>query len=118
LNLKGMQGYIGIASRQGKAVGGDSACRNALQRGDAVLMLISKAMSEGNKTRMQNLCKITNTPCLLLPEDIPIGEWAGRPDRYCIVIIQNEGLAEEIMRCFKDQHAETEEVGRHGESHQ
>ncbi|MDP2891865.1 MAG: ribosomal L7Ae/L30e/S12e/Gadd45 family protein [Bacillota bacterium] len=111
MDLEKVKGYVGIASRQGKAVGGEYACRTALLKGEADLLIFSSMMSEGTRRRLEAICDTAGTPRIILPPEADPGDWAGKPGRLCVAIIKNEGLAGEIMRFFNDARACKGEVG-------
>jgi ribosomal protein L7Ae-like RNA K-turn-binding protein len=101
LNHGKMQTYIGLAMRAGACKCGENACKTALLKGEADILLVNESMSEGTRNKMVSICNECNIPVLTIPAEAEIGAWAGRPGSLCM-IINNKGLAGEIMKTYKD----------------
>lgn len=101
MNPGRMKTYIGLAMRAGACKCGENACKTALLRDEADVLLVNESMSEGTRNKMVSICKEYGIPVLMMPPEADIGAWAGKPGSLCM-IINNEGLAGEIMKSYKD----------------
>ncbi len=99
MNLARIKTYIGLAMRAGQCKCGDNACKAAMMKGEANVLLINDSMSQGSRNRLVSTGDVCQIPILHFPPDADIGDWAGRPGSLCMTI-NDKGLADAIIKNY------------------
>jgi len=73
-----IKGAIGLAVRAGGAALGTDACREAISRGKAKLLLLDPSASEATRRTWRESSAYLGIPLMLLPEKGLLEEAAGR----------------------------------------
>lgn len=93
--------FLGLATRAGKTVSGDEACRAALQKGLVRLVVVADDASPGTKERFRRLAGTFGTRYRIHGTREGLGIFAGRPDR-AIVGVTDEGFAARLAELMDE----------------
>ncbi len=87
-------GMLGLSARAGKLVSGGQACELALRHGDARLILLDGAASEGTRKVISDACAHYLVPMRLTGPD-ELGQAIGKPGRR-VAAVTDDKLAERL----------------------
>lgn len=92
-------GLLGLASRAGCVVSGESTCEIALKKGEAALVLIDEDASAGTQKAMGDACRYRGVPLYLL-ESGRLSESIGKSGRK-IAAVKPGSLAQQLQRLLR-----------------
>ena len=92
--LKKLRGYMGLCVRAGQAVFGMDGCLNSLRKGEAGVLLLDAAASEGTRKKYADVCRTAGVPLAELPEDL-LEEATGRSGMA--MAVKKGGLCGQIL---------------------
>lgn len=90
---------MGLASRAGQVVSGESTCEIALKKGEAALVLIDEEASAGTKKALGDACRYRGVP-LHETERGRLSESIGKPGRK-IAAVKPGSLAQQLQRLLR-----------------
>lgn len=90
---------MGLASRAGQVVSGESTCEIALKKGEAALVLIDEEASAGTKKSLGDACRYRGVPLFEL-ERGRLSESIGKPGRK-IAAVKPGSLAQQLQRLLR-----------------
>ena len=88
--------YLGLSMRMGKCVSGHSACRDALEKRKAALMLLDASASERTKEQFMALGERMGIPVRVMPTQQQIGKSIGKGERV-LVAVTDKQMAQVIL---------------------
>ncbi len=83
---------LGLATRAGRTSSGDEACRTAIQKGLASLVLVATDASPGTQERFRRLCETFGPGFRVFGTKEGLGRFTGRLDR-AVVTVNDEGFS-------------------------
>lgn len=101
MNLKKLEGAVGLAIRAGKCVQGTDACERAVRSGKAKLLLVDPAASDNLKKDTENLCAYYHCPREIIPEAGWLELVTGAENRRTLAITDT-GFAGMIRKHFQE----------------
>ena len=90
---------MGLASRAGQVVSGESTCEIVLKKGEAALVLIDEEASAGTKKALGDACRYRGVP-LHETERGRLSESIGKPGRK-IAAVKPGSLAQQLQRLLR-----------------
>ncbi len=94
--LDRIHSLIGLATRAGKTVSGETAVLSAIRSGKAELVLISAEASERTKKKFQDKCTYYNIPYRFSGDLESLGKAVGKPFR-AVAAVMDRGFAEKLI---------------------
>ncbi len=88
---------LGLATRAGKTVSGETQVLNAVRNGTARAVFISGEASAGTRKKFRDKCEYYKVPCFLLGSMDRLGASVGKTFR-AVAAVTDEGFAKEIIR--------------------
>ena len=92
-------GLLGLASRAGQVVSGESTCEIALKRAEAALVLIDESASVHTRKGLTDACAYRGVPAFTVEAD-RLGESIGRPGRMTAAV-KPGSLARQLQRLLE-----------------
>ncbi len=90
---------IGLATRGGKTVSGDTAVLSAIRDGTARLVIISEEASERTRKKFHDKCAYYRVSCIEHGTLEELGRAVGKPFR-AVAAVTDEGLAGAVLKAF------------------
>lgn len=88
---------LGLCSRAGKCLFGETACLSGIRSGKVRLLLIDSGASENTAKRFSNACAHYNIPMLAFDEQCDAAMAAGKPGRKMIAV-SDQSFAQSLLR--------------------
>lgn len=89
---------LGICSKAGKAASGEFQCEEAIRKGVAGVVFVSKDASDNTYKKFKNKCEFYHVPFYMLScSKEELGRAIGREKRSCVAVT-DEGLAGVLMK--------------------
>lgn len=92
-----IRGLLGIAKKSGNLVSGELATKQAVQQGEACLVIVTKDASGNTKKLFGNKCEFYEVPLITAFEKITLGNAIGCEERSSAAVI-DKGIAEAIIK--------------------
>lgn len=94
-------GFLGLAARAGKVLGGADACRRAIRSGKVKLVLVDVAASANTIKEFTDACAYYRVPVIVNKSEGTLGEAVGRPANKVFGIVSPE-FAGRLMEIHRD----------------
>ena len=94
-SYRSLEGAIGLCLRAGRCVTGAQGCRDAIRRGEALLVLIDPSVSERSKQQWVHMCGYYRACYRYLPKAEMLSRLTGRENRK-IAAVTDAGFARMI----------------------
>ena len=95
MDIKKLQGMMGLAVRARQAVFGEDACLKAVRSGECALLLLDSGASDATKDKYTGSCEHAGVPLVQLPEDL-LEIATGKPGRA--MAVKPGGIAEQMKK--------------------
>jgi len=102
--------FLGLATRAGKTVSGDEACRAALKKGLTRMLIVSEDASQGTKDKFKALSETFSTGYRVFGTKDGLSRFTGRPDRK-VVAVNDEGFAARLTELIDEAAAQEARPG-------
>ena len=93
-------GMLGLCARAGKIQSGEQACELAIRRGQAEMILLDGAASQGTQKAFQDACAYHSIPIRLTDADA-LGWAIGKPGRRVAVVTDGK-LAQKLAEMLPE----------------
>lgn len=93
-------GLLGLAKKAGRVSCGESACKEAIRFGSALLILLAEDASHNTKKNITDSCKYYNVPYATLGTKESLGHSIGN-SYNAVVSVNDEGFAKGILKYIK-----------------
>ena len=90
-------GLLGLATRAGKVVSGETACKEAVRFGSSHLILIACDASANTTKNITDSCKYYDVPYVTLGTKESLGHAIGN-EYNAVVSVNDEGFANGILK--------------------
>lgn len=90
-------GYLGLATRAGRAVSGEFSVEKSVRQNRAKLVIISEEASENSRKNFHNLCTYYKIPLYFFGSKEELGAACGKELRVSVAV-EDEGLARAAIR--------------------
>jgi ribosomal protein L7Ae-like RNA K-turn-binding protein len=88
--------FLGLATRAGRTTSGDEACREAIRKGLARLVLVAADASPGTRENFRRLCEETGTAYRVYGTKDDLGKFTGKLNRAVVAVV-DEGFAGRLL---------------------
>ncbi len=102
--------FLGLATRAGRTASGDEACRAAMQKGLARLVVVASDASPGTQETFRRLAGTFRTRFRILGTKESLGRFSGKADR-AIVAVNDEGFAARLTELIDEAAGEAAKPG-------
>ena len=96
-NRQKILGMIGLATKAGKAVGGEFMTEKTVKTGKASLVIVSEEASDNTRKMFTNMCTYYKVPIYFFAGKNELGHAMGKEMRASLAIVDN-GFAEAVMK--------------------
>lgn len=90
-------GYLGLATRAGRAVSGEFSVEKSVRQNRAKLVIVSEEASENSRKNFHNLCTYYKIPLYFFGSKEELGAACGKELRVSVAV-EDEGLARAAIR--------------------
>ena len=97
--------FLGLATRAGKSSSGDEACRAAIMKGFARLVLVATDASPGTQERFRRLGETFELEFRVFGTKEGLGRFTGKLDR-AVVTVNDDGFAGRLKELLLEASAD------------
>lgn len=96
-----IKGLLGIAKKSGNLVSGELMTKQAVQQGEAFLVIVASDASDNTKKLFDDKCKFYNIPLITAFHKEALGKAIGC-DQRSSAAVTDTGLAEAILKKIRE----------------
>ena len=91
--------YLGLSMRMGRCAAGQAACKDAIKKRKAALVLIDEAASESTKEQFQTMSVQNGITAYIVPQSWEIGKTIGKGERVLVAVTDKHlaGIIKEML---------------------
>ncbi len=91
---------ISLATKAGKAAGGEFSVERAVKDGKAKLVIVSKEASDNTKKKFNNMCSFYRVPIYIYGTKEELGHFMGKEFRASVAILDEgfKGALEKLLK--------------------
>ncbi len=108
--MKKVYNLLGLAQRAGKASAGTMAAKTSLLRRRAIILIMSKDISENTKESLISSCNKHGIPYLFIGNKYDLGTALGKAYRVAVTI-NDPGMAKAIMDAIEASGEDVKTMG-------
>jgi len=108
--LKKVYNLLGLAQRAGKASAGNMAAKTSLLRRRAIILIMSKDISENTRESLISTCNKQRIPYLFIGNKYDLGTALGKAYRVAVTI-NDPGMARAIMDAIEASGEDVKTMG-------
>ncbi len=101
MDLRKLEGLIGLAVRARKCIQGSEACAQGIRTGKVLVLLLDPSASANTRKEFSNLCSNYCCPLVILPEAGWLEKVTGTTNRR-VIAFSDPGFGQAILKMKED----------------